>query len=240
MGRAARIDMPGIPQHVIVRGNNRNELFRDDADRHIFLKFLQQGLELTACELHAYVLMSNHVHLLATGHAPGELSALMHRLSGLFARVMNLRWGRSGTLFEGRFRSSLVDSEAYLLTCMRYIELNPVRAGMVRAPGDYFWSSYRDNASGDPPPPLFAHPLYRRLGSTPAVRSIEYRRLFRSGVTEEDLTRIRLSARQSRALGSEEFCARMSQLIQHDVTPVPQGRPRKGDRDEMVPVPRRG
>jgi putative transposase len=114
MARLARIDIPGIPQHLIVRGNNRSLMFRDDADRCIFMGFLDQSLAECACDLHAYVLMSNHVHLLATGHVEGELSQLMQRIGRKYARLVNLRWGRTGTLFEGRFRSSLVDSEAYL------------------------------------------------------------------------------------------------------------------------------
>src|SRR5437868_9100809 len=118
MARVPRIDVPGIPQHLIVRGNNRSELFRDDADRCIFLQLLDKALDACACEVHAYVLMSNHVHLLATGNLPGELSQLMQRIGRKFARVENIRWERTGTLFEGRFRSSLIDSDTYLLTCM--------------------------------------------------------------------------------------------------------------------------
>jgi REP-associated tyrosine transposase len=131
MPRLPRID---LPQHLVVRGNNRGAMFRDDADRIIFLGYLEEALDACACDLHAYALMDNHVHLLATGHALGELSEVMQRVGRKFARVVNLRWGRTGTLFEGRFRSSLVDSEAYLFTCMTYIELNPVRAGIAAAP----------------------------------------------------------------------------------------------------------
>src|SRR5690349_8843778 len=120
MARLPRIDVPGVPQHLIVRGNNRSTLFRDDADRCVFLQLLERALDDCVCDLHAYVLMDNHVHLLATGNASGELSEMMQRIGRKFARLVNLRWDRTGTLFEGRFRSSLVDSENYLLTCMRY------------------------------------------------------------------------------------------------------------------------
>jgi len=228
MARLPRIDVPGVPQHLIVRGNNRSTLFRDDADRCIFLQFLEQALDSCACELHAYVLMSNHVHLLATGHLPGAVSELMQRVGRKFARLMNIRWNRTGTLFEGRFHSSLVDSEAYLLTCMRYIELNPVRAGMVRHAKEFGWSSYRQNASGDPRALLMPHDLYLRLGMTPGERAVAYRALVESGVSEEDLTRIRTSAAKCRALGSESFCEEMAARLERPVVPRAQGRPKKG------------
>lgn len=230
MPRRPRIDVPGVPQHLIVRGNNRALLFRDDADRQIFMTFLGQALDTCACDLHAYVLMPNHVHLLATGHLPGELSELMQRVGRKFARVMNIRWHRTGTLFEGRFRSSLVDSEAYLLTCMRYIELNPVRAGIVRNPGDFFWSSYHDNAGGSPSRPVVPHDLYRRLGAGPRQRAAEYVRLVAAGIREEDLSRIRESAAKCRALGSEAFCKEIGVQLARPVAPQPRGRPGKGDR----------
>jgi putative transposase len=228
MARLPRIDVPGVPQHLIVRGNNRSTLFQDDADRCIYLQFLEGALDSCACELHAYVLMSNHVHLLATGHLPGEVSELMQRVGRKFARLMNIRWNRTGTLFEGRFHSSLVDSEAYLLTCMRYIELNPVRAGMVRHPKEYGWSSYRQNAGGDPGALLRAHELYVRLGSTPGERAVTYRALVESGVSDEDLTRIRTSAAKCRALGSEKFCEEIAERLERPVVPQARGRPKKG------------
>ena len=228
MARLPRIDVPGVPQHLIVRGNNRSTLFRDDADRCIFLQFLEEALDTCACELHAYVLMTNHVHLLATGHLPGELSDMMQRVGRKFARLMNIRWSRTGTLFEGRFHSSLVDSEAYLLTCMRYIELNPVRAGIVHFPQEYGWSSYRGNARGDPGSMVTPHELYVRLGSTPAERGAAYRSLVESGVSDEDLVRIRTSATKCRALGSPAFCDEIAARLGRPVTPREQGRPKRG------------
>lgn len=233
MARLPRIDVPGIPQHLIVRGNNRSVLFRDDADRCVFMKFLEEALEACSCDLHAYVLMSNHVHLLATGHLEGELSELMQRIGRRFARLVNLRWCRTGTLFEGRFRSSLVDSESYFLTCMRYIELNPVRAGLVDHPEQYVWSSYRSNASGEPRPPVRPHESYLRLGSGFLERGRQYCTLVETGVGEEDLIRIRESANKCRALGSEAFCKQIARVVGRSVEPRAQGRPaRNGDRSE--------
>jgi putative transposase len=237
MARLRRIDVPGVPQHLIVRGNNRCDLFREDADRCLFLQFLGEALDACPCELHAYVLMTNHVHLLSTGHCEGAISEMMQRLGRKYARLMNLRWGRTGTLFEGRFRSSLVDSEAYLLTCMRYIELNPVRAGMVRHPRQFGWSSYRQNASGNPGNLLTAHDLYARLGTQPAERAATYRDLVEMGVTEEDLMRIRTSAAKCRALGTDAFCAQMEKLLDRPTAPRPRGRPKKGDKLKNEPDP---
>lgn len=230
MSRLPRIDFPGVPQHLIVRGNNRGLMFRDDGDRIVFLRYLQDALDACACDLHAYVLMDNHVHFLATGHAAGELSELMQRVGRKFARVVNLRWGRTGTLFEGRFRSSLVDTESYLFTCMSYIELNPVRAGMVSAPGDYAWSSYAHNASGNPRAPIVPHPLYFSLGVDAAERGKAYCDMVRAGPSDSDIERIRTSARKCRALGSEDFCAQLEARLERLVVAREQGRPRKGDR----------
>ena len=227
MARLPRIDIPGVPQHLIVRGNNRATIFRDDGDRIVFLRYLQEALDTCACDLHAYVLMDNHVHLLATGHVGGELSDFMQRVGGKFARLFNLRWSRTGTLFDGRFRSSLVDCDAYLFTCMSYIELNPVRAGMVVGPGDFTWSSYRQNASGDPRTPLVPHPLFRDLGAGEADRARAYREMVKGGISEADLERIRTSARKCRALGSEAFCAQIEAQLGRAVVPRVRGRPPK-------------
>lgn len=227
MAKLPRIDVPGVPQHLIVRGNNGSDMFRDDADRSIFLQFLGEALAACPCEVHAYVLMTNHVHLLTTGHVPGQLSEMMQRVGRKFARLVNPRWGRTGTLFEGRFWSSLIDSEVYLLTCMRYIELNPVRAGIVRHPRDFGWSSYRQNASGAPSFPLAAHELYLRLGQTPQARASTYRSLVESGVSDADLIRIRTSAAKCRALGSDAFCKELEARLDRPVSPRPPGRPKK-------------
>ena len=145
--------------------------------------------------------------------------------------------GRTGTLVESRFRSSVVDSQAYFLTCMRYIELNPVRAGMVEHPRRYFWSSFRENETGAPRAPLVAHPVFTALGATAKARGQAYRRLVDAGVGPEDLAAIRMSLQQCKALGTDEFCARMSHLIERDVAPARPGRPKKGDGAEKVPVP---
>ena len=234
MARLPRIDVPGVPQHLIIRGNNRSTLFRDDADRCVFLHEVEKALQACACDLHAYVLMTNHVHLLATGHLAGELSEMMQRVGRKFARLVNLRWSRTGTLFEGRFRSSLIQSEAYLFTCMRYVELNPVRAGMVRHPKEYGWSSYRQNAGGQPAELLTPHGLYLQLGATPEARGTAYRALVASGISDEELERIRVCVAKCRALGSESFCRDMTQRLDRPVGPQPPGRPKRGQVEKLT------
>ncbi|MGC2047550.1 MAG: transposase, partial [Gallionella sp.] len=148
MARLPRFVLPGQPQHVIVRGNNRSEIFCADADYRFYLEKLQLACDKHGCDLHAYVLMTNHVHLLITPHEEQSLSKALQMLGRYYVQYYNHCYQRTGTLWEGRYKATLIDSEAYLLTCMRYIELNPVRAGMVAHPSEYPWSSYHHNALG--------------------------------------------------------------------------------------------
>jgi putative transposase len=143
MSRLPRFDLPGIPQHIVQRGNNRLPCFLDDDDRQLYLQCLLSALQRFGCRLHAYVLMSNHVHLLITPDEAGALSRLMHTFSRNYAGRFNHRHGRTGTLWEGRYKACVVGSSRYFLACSRYIELNPVRAWMVARPDDYAWSSWR-------------------------------------------------------------------------------------------------
>lgn len=234
MARQSRIDVPGYPQHLVVRGNNRGVLFEGDSDRHVFLHILEEALRRSATDLHAFVLMSNHVHLLATGHREGELSTFMHRLGSKYARLANQRWGRSGSLFEGRFRSSLVESDAYFVACMRYIDLNPVRAGLVRNPGDYPWSSFRRNAGMAPLAPLVPGESYLALGQMPEDRGKRYLELCEAGIPEHQLHCIRESARKCRALGDPSFVKEIERRSSRAQALHPPGRPGKssliGDR----------
>ncbi len=148
MARLPRHDLAGIPQHVVQRGNNRLPCFLDDEDRQRYLQCLPQVLLRFGCRLHAYVLMNNHVHLLLTPEESGAVSRLMHTFARNYAGLFNGRHGRTGTLWEGRYKACLVDSGSYFLACSRYIELNPVRAWMVAQPGDHPWSSHGANAAG--------------------------------------------------------------------------------------------
>jgi putative transposase len=205
MARKPRFRIAGLPQHITQRGNNRQACFLDNMDRRRYLADLGYALQRHDVELHAWVLMSNHVHLLATPRADRALSRLMQSLGRRYVRWFNDRHERSGTLWEGRFGASLVESEAYLLACMRYIELNPVRAGMVRRPADYRWSSYAANGLGTADPLVTPHPVYLALRAATPKRLAAYRRLCEHAIEKEVLAAIREAANSGTALGNEAF-----------------------------------
>jgi putative transposase len=179
------------------------------------------------CAVHAYVLMTNHVHLLVTPEAPENVSNLMKHVGQRYAQYVNRKHRRTGSLWEGRFRSSIVDSERYLLVCQRYIELNPVRAGMVRNPVAYPWSSYRANALGEPSTLIVPHPTFLALGEEDEARRARYRGLVSSGVGADDLEAIRTAAKGGHALGDDAFIAEMARVFGRPAAPRPAGRPRK-------------
>ncbi len=218
---------PGIPQHVIQRGNNRGVCFFAEADYQYYRQCLIEGTQRYGCAVHAYVLMTNHVHLLVTPQAEESLSRMMRYLGSRYVQYVNYVYRRSGTLWEGRFKSSLIDSERYLLTCYRYIELNPVRAGMVANPGDYSWSSYAAHAMGNRDEWLQDHPLYRALGDTAAARQVAYRDLFRSQIDEVSINAIRDTINTGVALGGERFKDEIERALGRSVRPKERGRPPK-------------
>src|SRR5438874_712623 len=163
MARHPRLELPGIPLHVIQRGNNRALCFLADGDRRLYLRCLGDAAARHRCAIHAYVLMSNHVHLLATPSTVGAIAAMMQDMGRRYVRLFNQIHGRSGTLWEGRYKSSLIDSDSYLLTCHRYIELNPVRAGLVEHPLQYRWSSHAHYALGAKNQLITRHTLFDAL-----------------------------------------------------------------------------
>jgi len=180
-----------MPQHLVARGNNRLPCFFEDQDRRVYLGYLREYSAELACEIHAYVLMTNHIHLLVTCREPGGISRFMQVLNRRYSRYFNRAHGRTGTLYEGRFRSCLIETERYFLAVMRYIELNPVRAGMVALPGDYPWSSHRANASGIPGGLLTPHPIYLGLAAALEGRKWAYQRLFETAIPDDDIQIIR-------------------------------------------------
>ncbi len=226
MPRSNRIDLPGLPQHIVVRGNNRNRIFFADADRALFLKLLGDGARETSCDIHAFVFMPNHVHLLATFHARGDMSRLVQDIGRVYVKYVNATYKRTGGLYEGRFFSSLVESSRYFITCMRYIELNPVRAGLVARPGDFDWSSFGQNVDGEPSGLITPHPEYLSLGRDREQRGGNYRRLFDRELDKADIDAIRRSVRTCRPLGSEMFARSVESTLNRTVTRAPQGRPR--------------
>ncbi len=214
-----------MPLHVIQRGNNRAPCFVDDEDRSFYLHHLGRLLGQSACALHAYCLMGNHVHLLLTPEHIQGASSLMQRLGQLHTQYFNRRHERSGTLWEGRFRSSLVQSEDYLLTCYRYIELNPVRAGMVARPCDHAWSSHSGNAEGEHDALISPHDEYLRLGRDAAERRDAYRALFGSLLDSARLDEIRAAANGGYALGDEDFKRAAERALGRRVEKGKPGRP---------------
>jgi len=213
MPRRARLRLPDLPLHIIQRGNNRVPCFYANEDYGLYLHHLAQLAAKFECAVHAYVLMTNHVHLLLTAAKENGPSLLMKHLGQCYVQYVNKTYRRSGTLWEGRFRSSIVQRDGYALKCQRYIELNPVRAGMVRHPRDYIWSSYRVNAELHPSVLIAPHQEYVGLGETAELRASAYRRSFRFELDPADLREIRLAANGGFALGNDRFKAEIAEAL---------------------------
>lgn len=227
MPRRARLALPNVPLHLIQRGNNRQACFFADEDYRLYLDWLGEHAGKTGCRVHAYVLMTNHVHLLVSGDKAGSAGALMKALGQRYVQYVNRAYRRSGTLWEGRFRSSPIQAEAYLLACQRYMELNPVRAGMVAHPAEYRWSSYRANGQGETNPRVHPHPLYLALGTDDAGRQAAYRELFRYELEPGLVDEIRRATNGNFALGNEFFATQVSVALGRRAVPGKPGRPHK-------------
>jgi len=227
MARLPRFDLPGIPQHVIQRGNDRHACFATDGDYRQYMQQLREAALKHDCAVHAFVLMTNHVHLLVTPASAGAISRMMQAVGRRYVGSFNARYRRTGTLWEGRFKAALIDSERYLLTCYRYIELNPVRAGMTTAPAGYPWSSYAYNAWGKHHPLLTSHQEYLNLGADSAARQSAYRDLIGENLDEPQLTELRQHTQQQRVWGTDRFRQQIEALTQRAAGVRPRGRPRK-------------
>lgn len=203
MARPLRLFIPGIPSHVRLRGNDKQDIFRDDSDRMFFLRCLGDAAERHEMRIHAYVLMTNHVHLLVTGARPSSIAKTIQSIGRRYVRFFNDRRDRTGTLWEGRYRSAIVDDDAYFLACQRYIELNPVRAALAPLPDKYPWSSCRHHAWGFRDDLLTPHPVYLELGAHAIARQDAYRKLFDLPVPDGMLERIRSVSPQVRASGGQ-------------------------------------
>ena len=227
MARPPRLELAGVPLHVIQRGINRAACFFGDVDRRFYLKCLGKFAARRGCLVHAYVLMGNHVHLLVTPSDKGAAAAMLQDLGRTYVRVINTVHGRTGTLWEGRYKSSLVDTETYFLACHRYIELNPVRAGIVAEPGEYLWSSHAHYASGKLNSLITEHSLYLGLGASKADRQAAFRSLFLDTLKAETLANIRTSTNAGSALGSEAFMEHVQVAVGRNVRLPRRGRPPK-------------
>jgi putative transposase len=225
MPRKPRMYIAGIPSHVIQRGNNRGACFYSDQDYHFYLDCLGDACRRYKVSLHAYVLMTNHVHLLMTPSDANGISRVMQSLGRRYVQYINQEYCRSGTLWEGRHKASLVDAENYLLACMRYIEMNPVRAGMVAHPAEYPWSSYRMNGQSEHDPIVTKHECYSRLADTKEVRCRCYRDLF-SQLDSDDIHAIRRALEYSFPLGDEKFILQIETALRRKLGYAKQGRPR--------------
>lgn len=226
MARLPRLTLPGQLHHVLQRGNNRQPIFLDDADCQAMRDLLAQQVRAHAVALHAYVLMGNHFHLLATPSTPGGLARLMQALGRGHVQYFNRRHGRSGTLWEGRYRSTVLQAEQHLLPCMVYMDLNPVRAALVAQAGDYRWSSHLHWVGLRNDGWLTPHALYWALGNTPFAREAAYAALVQAGVDAGEQAALTASALSGWALGDAQFIAALQQLTQRRVAKSRPGRPR--------------
>ncbi len=227
MPRRPRIHLPGLPLHVVQRGHNRDACFFAEEDYLAYREWLGEALRATGCQLHPYVQMTNHVHLLLTPPTPEAVSGLMISLGRRYVQYINKTYRRTGTLWDSRYKSSLVQADTYLLLCQRYIELNPVRAGMVDDPVHYRWSSYRANGMGQADPLLTPHPVYAALGRDDAARLPAYRALFRPELESEAIGDIRMALDQGQPLGDSRFIDSIERATGQRREPRPRGRPRK-------------
>jgi putative transposase len=230
MPRQPRFWFPGIVLHVVQRGNNRSPVFVGDDDRLRFIDDLTDASRKHGIAVHAYVLMTNHVHLLVSPAHPEAMQRTMQTVGRRYVGRFNHVHSRTGTLWEGRYKAALVDADRYFFACMRYIELNPVRAGMVRVPEDYKWSSHRANALGAPNALLTPHECFAALGPVPELRRDAYRQMFACGIADAELRKIRDAARFEWALGDEAFCRTIEALTGRRAARLPMG-PKARDRD---------
>lgn len=234
MPRRPRIHLDHIPLHIVQRGHNREPCFFAEEDYTAYLHWLGEALRKEGCALHAYVLMTNHVHLLVTPERSEAVPRLIIALGRRYVQYINKTYRRTGTLWDSRYKSSLIDADHYLLTCQRYIELNPVRAGIVTDPADYRWSSYRSNALGQSNPLLTPHPVHQSLDSLDSQRQSAYRALFRPHLDAAAIDDIRLALNQSQPLGNSRFLAHIEAMTGIRRETRPRGRPRKEAADPQT------
>lgn len=230
MPRRPRLNLTGLPLHIIQRGNNRSACFFADADFRFYLHWLRVLSAKHRCSIHAYVLMTNHIHLLLTPADSTGASRLMQAMGRRYVPYVNQLYKRSGTLFEGRFKASVVDAEEYLLNCYRYIELNPVRAGMVAHPADYRWSSYRHHALGEVNAIIQDHSLFEALDCDAPGRRVAYAALLRTELAADTLAAIRTATNRGQALGNERFRDMIEAAHGRTNPPKRGGRPRRDPR----------
>ena len=225
MARLPRLTVPGYPHHVIQRGNNRQAIFAVKADYDAMLEMLDRYARECGVAIHSYVLMTNHFHLLATPATQEGIPDMMQAVGRQYVRYFNQSQGRSGTLWEGRYRSTLIQAERHLLACMAYIDLNAVRAGLVAEPADYPWSSHAHYLGRTSDRLITPHPLYWEMGNTPFAREAAYADLVHAGITAQQQSALTDSALRGWALGEQDFVADLQRRTQRRLSKVQAGRP---------------
>ncbi len=232
MARLGRFFAADQLLHVIQRGNNKQAIFFADEDYVRYRGWLAEAADAYGCAIHAYVLMPNHVHLLLTPKNKDSVPRMMQSLGRRYVRYVNDAYGRSGTLWEGRYRAAPVDAGEYFFSCCRYIESNPVRARLTKHPRDYRWSSYRAHALGADDDLVGSHPLFRRLGRNVAEQRKKYRALLRGKADAGFVDALRAATNGGWALGDEHFRREIAKAAKRRVTPLPKGRPRKAAKNK--------
>jgi len=225
MARLPRLTLPGYPHHIIQRGNNRQAIFASVADYQMLLDLLAENAKKFEVAIHAYVLMSNHFHLLATPQTSNGLPQMMQAVGRRYVRHFNDAQKRSGTLWEGRYKSTLIQTDRYLLACMAYIDLNPVRAGLVAQACDYPWSSYGNYAGLRNDKLITPHPLVWELGNTPFAREAAYAELVQTGINPAQQAELTDSTLTGWALGDPDFLADLQKRTQRRASKSTAGRP---------------
>ena len=217
--------LPGYAYHIVQRGNNRSACFFEAENYRVYKRYMGEVLPRYGNCLHAYCLMTNHVHLLITPEHEDSISNLMKVVNSRYAQYINKKYERTGTLWEGRHKASAVDTESYLLKCYRYIELNPVAAYMVDRPEEYAWTSHHCNAWGEQDPLIAEHESYLALGRNLEQRYSTYRDYFSEALSSEDLNAISKAAHYSMPLGPESFVEQVERLIGRRIGFARRGRP---------------
>jgi len=227
MPRKPRFYIRDIPVHAVQRGNNKSPIFFAAEDYITYLDLLTEGAEQYGCQIHAYVLMTNHVHILMTPADETSIGLTIQHVGRRYVPYFNHSYGRTGTLWEGRYKASVIDSDQYLLTCMRYIELNPIRAAMVKHQSDYRWSSFGFNGYGRNNSVITPHPLYLSLARVGKARRQAYRNLFKSNVDTNELNDIRAAWQTGTPLGNDRFRQKIEKKLKLKVGFDRQGRPKR-------------
>jgi putative transposase len=227
MARLPRLTLPGYPHHIIQRGNNRQAIFASQADYQTLLNLLLENAQKFKVAIHAYVLMTNHFHLLATPETADGLPQMMQAVGRRYVRWFNDAQGRTGTLWEGRYKSTVIDTDQYLLTCMAYLDLNPVRAALVGQASDYAWSSHGHYIGQKVDKLITPHPLVWGLGNTPFAREAKYAELVKGGISASQQVKLTDAALRGWALGDVDFVKELQDLTQRRVSKAAAGRPFK-------------